>query len=311
MWGVKNETRSFYEQVVQRAVERIYDELDDALDLAALARTAALSPLHFHRIFRGMIGETPLELHRRLRMERAAHRLANGDAPITRIAFEAGYETHESFTRAFGEHYAMAPSAFRQRASEARAACAGPLELELATRSGLHFPRGDSPLRFSKGNIVMHVEMKDLPELRVAAVRHIGPYNRISEAFQRLGEIAGRAGLIRHPGTEMLALYHDDPDATPADQLRSDAALTVPNDAVLPSGVTEIRIAAGRYACMVHVGPYTGLGDAWERFMGTWLPESGHRLASGPSFEIYRNTPMDTPPEKLRTEMYLPISTGA
>lgn len=154
----------------------------------------------------------------------------------------------------------------------------------------------------------MHVDLKELPELRVAAIRHVGPYSRISEAFQRLGEIAARAGLIRHPGTEMLALYHDDPEATPADELRSDAALTVPNDLALPSGVTEIRIPAGRYACTTHIGPYTTLGDAWAQFMGSWLPQSGHRVGDGPSFEIYRNDPTQTPPEKLRTEMYLPIA---
>lgn len=153
----------------------------------------------------------------------------------------------------------------------------------------------------------MHVELKQLPELRVAAVRHVGPYNRISEAFARLGEIAAKAGLFRD-GTEMLALYHDDAETTPADQLRADAALTVANDVELPSGVTEIRIPAGRYAWTTHVGPYTGLGDAWARFMGTWLPQSAHRVGSTPSFEIYRNTPGNAPPEQLRTEMYLPIA---
>lgn len=311
---MKNETRSFYETAVRGAVDRIFEKLDEALDLTALARSAALSPLHFHRIFRGMIGETPLELHRRLRLERAAHELANGSAPVTRIAFTAGYETHESFTRAFGERYGASPSAFRQSASDARSACARPPQIELAARSGIHFHGGHRPERplglpFTPitGDSSMHVDLKDLPELRVAAVRHIGPYNRISEAFQRVGEIAGPAGLIRPPSTEMLALYHDDPEATPVDQLRSDAALTVPDDAVIPGGLTEIRIPASRYAYTTHLGPYTGLGDAWQELMGSWLPRSGHRLGNGPSFEIYRNTPMDTPPEKLRTELYIPI----
>jgi AraC family transcriptional regulator len=119
--GVKDETRSFYEAAVRRAVERIVETLDEALDMLALARAAALSPLYFHRVFRGMTGETPLELHRRLRMERAAHELMNGDAPITRVAFGAGYETHESFTRAFGEYYGAAPSS-AGRLSHGRAA---------------------------------------------------------------------------------------------------------------------------------------------------------------------------------------------
>jgi AraC family transcriptional regulator len=306
---VKRETRSFYENAVRRAVERVQDGLDGALELEALARAAALSPLHFHRIFRGMVGETPLELHRRLRMERAAHELASGDAPVTRVAFDAGYETHESFTRAFREHYGASPSAFRQSALEARSACARPPPIELAARSGIHFrPGGRAELALSTGGITMQVELKHLPDLRVAAVHHTGPYNRIGEAFGRLGEIAAKAGLIRRPETEMIALYHDDPEATPVDQLRSDAGVTVPRDAELPDTLAEIHIAAGRYACTTHVGPYSGLGDAWAQFMGAWLPASGHRVGTGPSFEIYRNTPMDAKPEELRTELYLPLA---
>jgi len=63
-----------YEEAVSRAVSYVASQLDEALDLVRLARGAALSPFHFHRVFRGMVGETPLELHRGLRMERAAWR---------------------------------------------------------------------------------------------------------------------------------------------------------------------------------------------------------------------------------------------
>jgi AraC family transcriptional regulator len=69
---MRSETRSFYEQCVQRAIEHIAASLDGALELTALAQLAALSPFHFHRVFRGLVGETPLELTRRLRLERAA-----------------------------------------------------------------------------------------------------------------------------------------------------------------------------------------------------------------------------------------------
>ena len=80
----------------------IQHHLDEAVSLDELAALAHFSPYHFHRIFRGMVGESVMEHVRRLRLERAAHRLKFSDEPITRIAFEAGYETHEAFTRAFG-----------------------------------------------------------------------------------------------------------------------------------------------------------------------------------------------------------------
>ena len=156
----------------------------------------------------------------------------------------------------------------------------------------------------------MNVEIASYPELRVAAVRHIGPYIRINEAFARLDELAVPKRLFQWSGKMMVALFYDDPDTTPTDQLRSDAGLVVANDLTLPDGLTEQRIPAGEYASTVHIGPYEQLGDAWARFMGEWLPASGRRLGPGASYEVYHNTPMDTPKEKLRTEIRIPLASG-
>ena len=154
----------------------------------------------------------------------------------------------------------------------------------------------------------MNVEIAHYPELRVGTVRHVGPYMQISDAFARLGELAVPARLFEQPGAMMVALFHDDPETTPADQLRSDAAVVVGKDVRLPEGLTEQRIPAGEYASTVHVGPYEQLGDAWARFMGEWLPASGRRLGDAVSYEVYYNTPMDTPKERLRTEIRLPLA---
>jgi AraC family transcriptional regulator len=303
---MKAGTRSFYEAAVWKAVGQVVAGLDRALDLDALARVAALSPFHFHRIFRGMLGETPLELHRRLRMERAAQDLLQGNAPVTAVAFAAGYETHESFTRAFAQHYGCSPSELRQAAQGPGSACAPSIRVELAARSGIHFPPSPENISLNREGDAMQVQIKEMKEVRAATVAHVGPYNRISEAFARLGDVAGAAGLIG-PGASMIAVYHDDPETTPAAELRSEAAITVAPDAKIPAGLGERRLAAGRYACTLHAGPYEKLGDTWARFMGEWLPQSGERMRDAVSFEIYRNTPATTPPEKLETELYIPL----
>ena len=56
-----------------------------------------------------------------------------------------------------------------------------------------------------------------------------------------------------------------------------------------------------------HIGGYEGLNESWARLTGEWLEQSGQRLGDGVSYEIYLNTPMDTPKEKLRTELYIPL----
>lgn len=299
---MKPDTRSYYVQAAQRIIEHVSAHLDEALDLQALASEAALSPFHFHRVFLGMVGETPVELVRRLRLERAAWQVVNTPRAVTEIAFDSGYETHEAFTRAFRASYGTSPTGFRRRRQP---------RIELAATCGVHFRNGGPVQPFiprQSGARLMDVQITQRPALRVAAVRHVGPYNQIPLAFERLGELVNDTGLIAHAGVAMLAIYHDDPDAAPVEQLRSDAAIVVPEDAPLPDGLTEQRVPGGTYATTTHIGPYEQLGDAWARFMGEWLPASGRRVGPGVSYEIYRNTPGEVPSEALRTELYIPLA---
>lgn len=298
---MRPDTRSFYIQAVQQTIEALSQHLDEAPDLGTLVSRAGFSPFHFHRVFRGMVGETMLELTRRVRMERAAWRLVHTDQSVAEIAFDAGYETHEAFTRAFRALYSWSPSGFRTMKHP---------RIEIAATCGIHFdPRGNVPCFVPRetGGMQMEVEIKQMPELRVASVRHVGPYNQIPNAFERLGAIAYEAGFIGKPGTAMIAIYHDDPESTPPDQLRADAALVLPEDAEIPEGLAEQRLPGGSYACTLHQGSYTHLGDVWARFMGEWLPASGHRIGDGPSYEQYLNDPSTAAEEELKTELYLPI----
>jgi AraC family transcriptional regulator len=296
---MKPATRSVYEIAVRRTVDHLVANLDEAVDLGALASLACLSPFHFHRIFRGMVGETPLELVRRLRMERAAWQLLNTERTITTVAFDAGYETHEAFTRAFRAGYGAAPSEFRRthRNPGLDAPC------------GVHYRVDGAAQEFitrNTGGRTMQVDIEQFPETRLATVQHRGPYNEIGKAFERLGSIAGPAGLFAHAGG-MVAIYHDDPESTPVAELRSDAGLIVRSDVELPRGVEETRIPAGRYAKTTHIGPYDGLGNTWGKFMGEWLPSSGHKVGDGPAFEIYVSDMRTTPKEQLRTDLYVPV----
>ncbi len=153
----------------------------------------------------------------------------------------------------------------------------------------------------------MDVTIETMPELTVFAVRHLGPYNQISNAFAELGKRAAAAGLLGFPGVTMLAVYHDDAEETPADQLRSDAGLSVPKGTPPVEGLSVFTLPAGTYARTTHLGSYDRLGDTWAHLMGGWLPRSGHRVAGTPSFEIYRNHPGNAKTEELRTDLYVPL----
>jgi len=64
---------------------------------------------------------------------------------------------------------------------------------------------------------------------------------------------------------------------------------------------------AGRYAVFTLVGPYDGLHNLWKSIYRHWLPATGYRLRDVPGFDLYVDDPRDTPPARLRTELYLPL----
>lgn len=56
-----------------------------------------------------------------------------------------------------------------------------------------------------------------------------------------------------------------------------------------------------------HRGPYTGLADTWAAIYQQWLPASGEGLRDAPPLELMVNSPRDTPPEQLHTEIWIPL----
>jgi len=66
-------------------------------------------------------------------------------------------------------------------------------------------------------------------------------------------------------------------------------------------------IASGRYAVFTHVGPYDTLFQSWATIRNSWLPTSGERERQVPSLELMLNDPQTTPPELLRTEIWIPL----
>jgi AraC-like DNA-binding protein len=93
-----------------RLIRDRWDKMEAEADWADCVH---LSRFHFQRTFRRYYGETPGELRRRLRLERAAHILSTTELGVTETAFDAGYESLEGFSRAFRRAYGVSPSHYR------------------------------------------------------------------------------------------------------------------------------------------------------------------------------------------------------
>lgn len=92
----------------------VLSSLDQGAEIDELARQAYRSRTQFFRLFQALIAESPGAMRRRFLLERAAFQLGRSRAPVTDIAFDAGYASLEAFTRAFGKAYGVSPSIYRR-----------------------------------------------------------------------------------------------------------------------------------------------------------------------------------------------------
>jgi AraC family transcriptional regulator len=150
----------------------------------------------------------------------------------------------------------------------------------------------------------MEINVVDLEPLRVAALSHKGAFSQIGGVFNRLHGLLQEDHLESAP---LVAIYLDDPHQVSEDLLRSFAGAILRKDAELPAGTESVTIPGGRYAMASFVGDYSNLPKAWEDFYVKGVGPSGLKTKADLCFERYINTPMDTKPENLITELYAPI----
>jgi len=254
---MKESTQKLYEERLLRVLVFIQRHLDADLSLEELARVAHFSPYHFHRLFRGMVGESLQEHIRRLRLERAALQLKRTDRRVLEIALEAGFGTHESFTRAFRAVLGCSPSEFRSA------------EGVIFEAPGIHY-RDDGELKtvlLGSGGTDMNVRIERLEPLRVAFVRHVGPYHGVHQAWEKVCARLGKEGLL---GAEsrFIGVCYDDPEVTAPEKTRYDACVTVDGDFTAHGEVGVQTLPGGEYAVVTHCGPYEQLSHTYAALFG-------------------------------------------
>ena len=117
---MRSATLQHHRARIAEAQAHLAEHLDEPIDSAKLAVIAGLSVRQLDRVFARVVGETPAAHGRRLRIERAAVRLLDSPATILDIAIEAGFESHEAFTRVFRQRFGVTPNAYRGRQNATR-----------------------------------------------------------------------------------------------------------------------------------------------------------------------------------------------
>jgi AraC family transcriptional regulator len=132
---VRHETLAAQTQAVERAIQIMHTHLHEVLTLDDLASVAYLSPSHFKRVFRRLIGISPGEFLSALRLQAARRLLLTTTLSVTDICFEVGYSSTGSFTSRFTHLVGLSPRLLRQRAQAFEPLAAEPAGLSSTTPS--------------------------------------------------------------------------------------------------------------------------------------------------------------------------------
>lgn len=277
-----------YQHQLNKVIEYIGKHFDEKLSLTQLSEVACFSKYHFHRIFTASTGLSLQQYIRWLRLKRAAYQLViNKDQSIINIAIDAGFESHEAFSRVFKQTCRMNPSEFRHQPN---------------------WLAWDKPpyLLPKRGEMTMNVTIKNLNARRLAVVEHRGDVSLLVDSFNKLlcWIKAQPIGLKLQPG-EAFGFAYDDPKTTPTDEFRFDLGTTVPEQLSLKGEVVEKRLPGGRYAAAVHKGSHDNIGDTVYALYRDWLPQSGEELADLPCIFCYYNFVHEVAETELLTECWL------
>ena len=283
---MKNITYNDYIQRINKVVAYINNHLDETLDLKTLANEAALSDFHFHRIFKALKGEAIGGYITRLRLEATARLLRYTALTIEEIAFNIGYETPASLSKAFKKQYGISPTEYR-------------------TNKDTYIMKKEiiNPDLALKAPKIVTLEPKNL--IYVALTGAYGSLD-YGKAYEQLWAVI-KAQKLFTKGIESICISYDDPKITEGSLQRSDVCLAIHKSATPQEEVSCKTLAGGKYAVFFYQGCYENLSQVYDTAV-RWVIDQQYTLREEPFFEKYLNDARRTPKEKLKTEIYIPIN---
>ncbi len=289
---------------VNRAIDHIVRNLDQPLRLEDVARVAYLSPFHFHRVFRAIVGETLNQFVKRVRLERALYLMSHEPKrTLTDVARTCGFQSSSDFSRSFKQGYGVPPSAFDLSAW--RAGKRDDLKARVREAGSHHHlerqPAGENPDGFE-------VALRDLPTRTVAYIRVLNPYrpDAVSEAAERLIDWAQPRGLA---DGQWLGYMWEDPEIVALEKCRYDVGIVV--DTVEPDGeIGRFEFPPMRVAVLQVRGGIDLEQRALDWLFTTWLPSSRFVPDDQPCFEAWIGRPFATGMEHFELDIHLPVKRG-
>jgi AraC family transcriptional regulator len=253
---------------VQKALWFVESHLQDPLTLDDVASRSGVSPYHLTRAFAAVTGHSLMRYVRARRLSEAAQKLVLGPPDILTVALDAGYGSHEAFTRAFREQFDLTPEQLRARGHLADITFMEPIAMDSTPLANLDQPRFET--------------LKPLLLAGISERYNCEASAGIPSQWQRLQPYFGN--IPRQAGQTAYGACYNFDDEGDFDYM---CGVEVADFSDLPAGFATLRVPAQRYAVFHQREHISTIRGAFAAIWSKWLPASGHEVADAPTLERY------------------------
>jgi AraC family transcriptional regulator len=227
-----------------------------------------VSRFHVTRAFGAATGRSVMGYMRARRLTEAARKLAAGAPDILRVALDAGYNSHEAFTRAFRDQFGTTPELVRAQGTLNNLDLVEPILMDQSFLAKLEPPRFETSRPFLIAGLGERYSCETGAAIPMQWQR-FGPY---------IGNIPGETGDVAY------GVCVNGDDTGNFDYI---AGVEVIDFSDLPKEFSRVRVPAQKYAVFAHREHISTIRRTVNTIWNKWLPASGHEISDAPEFERY------------------------
>ncbi|PYY28152.1 AraC family transcriptional regulator [Paenibacillus illinoisensis] len=261
---------------LQKAIQYIEEHLLENVTIEQIAAQAHISPFYFQRTFTLLTDVTVFEYIRRRRLTLAAHELVQSEQKIIDLAYKYGYDTPESFSKAFRRQHGVAPSEVRKSSTSVKSYNRLAIQVSL------------------KGAEPMDYKIVEQAEFSLVGIKQAYSYadgenlREIPKMWEKAYANGTEDRLIALNNGAIQGLLGVCVDQTEIKGKQMEYWIGTAYHGEIPEGLSSLTIPASKWSVFEVKGPLPeSLQNLWKQIVSEWFPSNPYEHARTPELEVY------------------------